>query len=102
MRADTGIEALETVGTHVLRYGLGLLLLMWGAAKFTAFEADAIKPLVEHSPLLGWLYSMFTVRGDIDALRDLRDGRGRADGHSQVAAAHFRIREHGSSRNVCG
>jgi uncharacterized membrane protein YkgB len=36
---------------------------MWGAAKFTAFEAVAILPLVEHSPFLAWLYRVFGARG---------------------------------------
>ena len=39
-------------GIAIVRYGLVLLLLMWGAAKFTAFAAEHIRPLVEHSPLM--------------------------------------------------
>src|SRR5262245_20430312 len=50
-------------GRAVLRYGLMALLLLWGASKFTALEADAIRPLVEHSPILGWLYPLFGIRG---------------------------------------
>ncbi|MFN2566455.1 MAG: DUF417 family protein [Gemmatimonadaceae bacterium] len=60
---DCRVERLGLVGLWVLRYGLVLLLLMWGAAKFAAFEAEAIKPLVENSPFLGWLYGVFGVRG---------------------------------------
>ncbi len=47
----------------VLRVGLVVLLGMWGAFKFTAFEAEGIRPLVEHSPLLSWLYPLLGVRG---------------------------------------
>jgi reactive chlorine resistance protein C len=59
---DAHVEALGATGVSILRYGLVLLLLMWGAAKFAAFEAEAIKPLVEHSPFLSWLYPVFGLR----------------------------------------
>lgn len=54
---------LAVVGRGVLRYGLMALLLLWGSFKFAAFEAEGIRPLVEHSPLLGWLYPLLGVRG---------------------------------------
>jgi len=54
---------LERVGLAVLRYGLVFLLVMWGAFKFAAFEAQGIQPLVSHSPLLSWLYSVTSVQG---------------------------------------
>jgi reactive chlorine resistance protein C len=60
---DAHVEALGVTGVRILRYGLVLLLLMWGAAKFAAFEAEAIKPLIEHSPFLSWLYGVFGFRG---------------------------------------
>ena len=47
---------LATAGRGVLRYGLVALLLLWGGFKFSDFEAEGIRPLVEHSPLLSWLY----------------------------------------------
>jgi uncharacterized membrane protein YkgB len=50
-------------GLGVLRYGLVALLLLWGAFKFMAFEAEGIQPLVAHSPLLSWLYPVLGVRG---------------------------------------
>lgn len=53
---------LQRAGLAVLRYGLVFLLVLWGAFKFTAFEAEAIQPLVSHSPFLSWLYSLFGVR----------------------------------------
>jgi uncharacterized membrane protein YkgB len=54
---------LAAAGRGVLRYGLVALLALWGASKFTALEAEAIQPLVAHSPLLGWLYPLLGVRG---------------------------------------
>jgi uncharacterized membrane protein YkgB len=53
---------LQRVGLAVLRYGLVLLLVMWGAFKFAAFEAEGIQPLVANSPFLSWLYTIFSVR----------------------------------------
>jgi uncharacterized membrane protein YkgB len=54
---------LATAGRGVLRYGLVALLLLWGSFKFAAFEAEGIRPLIEHSPLLSWLYPLLGVRG---------------------------------------
>lgn len=55
--AKTGIAAnLEALGLLALRYGLVLILLWIGGMKFTAFEAAAIKPLIESSLLVSWLY----------------------------------------------
>jgi uncharacterized membrane protein YkgB len=60
---DARVARLERVGTGVLRYGVVLLLAVFGVAKFFAFEAEAIKPLVEHSPLLSWMLGAFGVQG---------------------------------------
>jgi reactive chlorine resistance protein C len=56
-------NSIERVGISVLRYGLVLLILAWGAFKFTAAEATAIQPLTEHSPFFRWLYPLVGVRG---------------------------------------
>ena len=53
---------LERVGGLLLRYGLVSILMWVGLLKFTAYEAQAIQPLVENSPLLSWLYDIFSVR----------------------------------------
>lgn len=55
-------------GRGVLRYGLMALLLLWGGFKFFGFEAEGIRPLVEHSPLLSWLYPLLGVRGTSDLI----------------------------------
>lgn len=55
--------ALRRVAPVILRYALVFLILLWGSFKFFEFEALAIKPLVENSPLVGWLYGVLGVRG---------------------------------------
>ena len=59
----TRTQQLARIGRAVLRYGLVALLLLWGGFKFTAFEAEGIRPLIEHSPLLHWLYPLLGIRG---------------------------------------
>lgn len=54
---------LERIGTVVLRYGLVIILVWVGALKFTAYEAEGIKPLVSNSPLMSWAYHVMSVRG---------------------------------------
>jgi reactive chlorine resistance protein C len=53
----------ESAGGAILRYGLVAILLYFGAFKFTAVEAGAIRPLVENSPFMGWLYSLLSEQG---------------------------------------
>jgi len=53
---------LEIVGRHFVRYGLVLVLLWIGGMKFTAYEAAGISGFVSHSPLMSWVYSVFSVR----------------------------------------
>jgi uncharacterized membrane protein YkgB len=59
-RAWRGV-ALQGIGIALLRYALVLILLYFGAFKFTPTEARAIQPLLEHSPLMSWLYRVFEV-----------------------------------------
>jgi uncharacterized membrane protein YkgB len=60
---DSRTLDLERVGVSVLRYGLVLILVYFGAFKFTSAEARGIQPLLEHSPLMSWLYSWLSVNG---------------------------------------
>jgi len=55
--------AADAAAGIILRYGLVILLLLFGASKFTAAEADAIRPLLGNSPLLRWLYGLTDVEG---------------------------------------
>ena len=43
------------------RYGLALVIGWIGALKFTSYEAQGIQPLVANSPLMSWVYELFTV-----------------------------------------
>jgi reactive chlorine resistance protein C len=52
----------------ILRYGLALVIARIGLMKFTEYEARGIQPLVAHSPLMGWLYNILTVRQFATAL----------------------------------
>ena len=54
---------LEQVGLRVARWGLILCLLFIGLAKFTSEEAHGIQPLVTGSPLMAWMYSVWSVQG---------------------------------------
>ncbi len=54
---------LEGIGAGIIRYGLAIVLLWVGMLKFTAYEAEGIKPLVENSPFLSWAYSATSVQG---------------------------------------
>ena len=51
-----------TVGTHVTRYGLALVMVWIGAMKFTTYEAETIQGLVANSPFMGWIYSLLSVQ----------------------------------------
>jgi uncharacterized membrane protein YkgB len=58
---DIGTK-LDSIGIHVMRYAVALVLIWIGAMKFTAYEAGAIQPLVANSPLMSWLYAVFSVQ----------------------------------------
>jgi uncharacterized membrane protein YkgB len=59
---------MNVLGSRVLRYGLTLVIGWIGLMKFTGYEAKGIQPLVAHSPFLGWMYSIWTVRQFSDGL----------------------------------
>ena len=56
-------DRLNAIGMHVARYGLVIVLLWIGGMKFTAYEAEGIRPLVTNSPLMGWVYRVMSVGG---------------------------------------
>jgi reactive chlorine resistance protein C len=65
VRPETAAEAgstAESVGLHVTRHAVALVLIWIGAMKFTGYEAGAIEPLVANSPLMSWLYALFSVQ----------------------------------------
>jgi len=50
-------------GDHALRYSVVVVLAWIGVMKFTAYEAGAIEGLVASSPLVSWLYNVFSLQG---------------------------------------
>jgi uncharacterized membrane protein YkgB len=60
-------DRLRAAGANATRYGLVVVLLWIGGMKFTAYEAEGIKPLVANSPLMGWVYG-FMSAGTFSAL----------------------------------
>src|SRR5512135_1315322 len=56
-------DRLKSIGMHIARYGLAIVLLWIGGMKFTAYEAEGIKPLVANSPLMGSVYRVMSVGG---------------------------------------
>ena len=55
-------QFIEKVGIHSTRFGLVLVLIWIGGMKFTAYEAEGIKPFVENSPLMSFVYQIFSTR----------------------------------------
>src|SRR5262245_35670655 len=52
----------EKLGIFFIRYGLVLVLGWIGAMKFTSYEAEGIKALVETSPFMSWMYRVFSLQ----------------------------------------
>lgn len=55
-------NSFEKLGAFFIRYGLVLVLGWIGAMKFTAYEAEGIKALVETSPLMSWMYKVLSLQ----------------------------------------
>lgn len=53
---------IQALGAHLVRYGLVLVLAWIGAMKFTAYEANGIQPLVANSPIMSWVYHLFSIQ----------------------------------------
>jgi len=60
--AATAEHPVATVGRLWVRYGLVVVIAWIGALKYTSYEATSIQPLIAHSPIFSWLYSIFSVR----------------------------------------
>ncbi|WP_123023289.1 YkgB family protein [Mycolicibacterium stellerae] len=52
---------LDTLGALLARYGLVVVIGWIGLMKFTEFEARGIESLVANSPLMSWMYDVFSV-----------------------------------------
>ena len=53
----------EAVGSGQARYGLAVVVAWIGLMKFTAYEAEGIRPFVANSPVMSWVYGLLSVRG---------------------------------------
>jgi reactive chlorine resistance protein C len=58
---STRQNTFDTVAGLFARYGLVIVIAWYGVLKFYEFEAKGIEPLVSESPLMGWLYNIFSV-----------------------------------------
>ena len=52
----------QAIGGAVIRYGLAGVIGWIGLMKFTPVEAEAIRPLAAHSPLMAWASAALGVR----------------------------------------
>jgi uncharacterized membrane protein YkgB len=53
----------EVAGAGIVRWSIVLLLLFFGALKWTAAEANAIAPFIANSPALRWIGLVFGRQG---------------------------------------
>lgn len=60
MENTNGIK-LKNAGEIILRYGLVIILIWIGLLKFTNYESEGIKGLVENSFLMSWGYDLMSV-----------------------------------------
>ena len=60
--AATAEHPVASAGRQLVRYGLVVVIAWIGALKYTSYEAAAIQPLIAHSPIFSWLYSIVSVR----------------------------------------
>jgi reactive chlorine resistance protein C len=51
----------DVVAGILARYGLVVVIAWFGVLKFMDYEAKGIVPLVSESPLMNWLYGIFSV-----------------------------------------
>ena len=54
-------SALDEFGGLLARYGLVIVIAWFGGLKFMDYEAQGIQPLVSESPLMSWMYDIFSV-----------------------------------------
>ncbi|HJR27212.1 MAG TPA: DUF417 family protein [Pseudomonas sp.] len=59
-RLSLGVKTMA-IGTYGAYFALALIYFWFGGMKFTHYEAQGLVPLVSNSPLLGWVYDIFSV-----------------------------------------
>lgn len=53
---------IERFGTSFIIVALAVIYFWFGGMKFTGYEANGIASFVKPSPILGWLYDIFSVQ----------------------------------------
>ena len=61
IRDSRHLSGLDEVGGLLARYGLVIVIAWFGGLKFMEYEAQGIQPLVSESPLMSWMYDIFSV-----------------------------------------
>nr|WP_300311247.1 DUF417 family protein [Halomonas sp.] len=56
-------QTFHKLAVYSLFAALTVIYLWFGGMKFTDYEAQGLVPLVSNSPLLSWMYGLFSVRG---------------------------------------
>lgn len=56
-------QQISAIGERAVLFSTVLVLFWIGGMKFTAYEAGAIQGLVASSPLVSWLYAVFSTQG---------------------------------------
>ena len=56
---STDMPFLSRIGRGIALLGVALPLLLIGHSKFSAFEVEALKPLIGGTPWLAWMYPAF-------------------------------------------
>jgi uncharacterized membrane protein YkgB len=59
-RLSLGVKTMA-IGTYGAYFALAIIYFWFGGMKFTHYEAQGLVPLVSNSPLLGWVYDVFSV-----------------------------------------
>lgn len=54
-------STITALGTYGIYLALAVIYFWFGGMKFTHYEATGLVPLVSNSPLLGWVYEIFSV-----------------------------------------
>ena len=52
----------DAAATAVLRWSLVLIFLLFGTAKFAAYEAEGVAKIASHYPLFSWMYPLWGER----------------------------------------
>ncbi|HEV7763781.1 MAG TPA: DUF417 family protein [Thermoanaerobaculia bacterium] len=63
LRRSRIVDGIAHAGLAIARYGVAIVLFEIGLLKFTSAEATGIGALVTSSPLLHWMYAVWSMQG---------------------------------------